>query len=170
MACSQTLRNLFPSCKLKGNCTFTTWTATIRNDDAEEDPGVKYEGEGEMEPSADEDVEASGQVGETDQSVEYMIHFDKAVELYQKKNKNCFRCGSPDHLAWDCPKDVCRSAQKAYLKHEGGDSKEVRLSPPQKPAAAQCASLDKMPWALGYHERLPSWTKTNLLTGVDLKT
>ena len=59
---------------------------TVRSDEAKEDPGVKLEGEGEMEPSVDEDVEVSDRVGETDQSIEYIIHFAKAVALYQKKN------------------------------------------------------------------------------------
>ena len=38
---SQIPGNLFPSCKLKGNHTFTTWTVTIGNDMEEEDPGVE---------------------------------------------------------------------------------------------------------------------------------
>ena len=87
--------NLFPSHKLKGNCTFATQAVTIRNDKDEEDPGVKLEGEGEREPSADEDVEALGEV--TDQSIKNIIHFAKEAELYQKINKNCFGYGSPDH-------------------------------------------------------------------------
>ena len=66
-----------------------------------------------MEPSTDEDVKASGRAGGTDQSMEYIIHFTKAVMLYQKKNRSCFRCGSPDHLVWDCLKDISKSAQKA---------------------------------------------------------
>ena len=60
---SQTPGNLFPSPKLKGNCTFVTEGTTVRNDEAEGDPGVKLKGEGDMEPPADEDVEASGRVG-----------------------------------------------------------------------------------------------------------
>ena len=59
---------------------------------------MKLEGEGEMEPSADKDVEVLGGVGETDQSIKYIVHFAKAVEIYQKKSKNCFGCGSPDNL------------------------------------------------------------------------
>ena len=43
-----------------------------------------------MEPSADKDVEALGWVEKADQSVKYIAHFAKAVELYEKKNKNCF--------------------------------------------------------------------------------
>ena len=137
-------REFISSCNLKGNCTFTAWAEPTRNDEAEEDQCVKPEGEGV--PSADEDVEASGRVGETDQCVEYVIHFAKAVELYQKKNKNCFGCGSPDHLIWDCPKDVSRSAWKAYLNMKKGTAKKGGWGP-QKAAAGKWTSLDKKPWA-----------------------
>ena len=40
----------------------------------------------ETEYSAGEDVETQSGVGGADQSVEYIIHFANAVELYQKKN------------------------------------------------------------------------------------
>ena len=70
---------------------------------AEEDPGVEPEGEEETEPSTDEEVGPFGKVKEADQSIEYIACFAKAVKLYQKKNKNCFRCGSRDY--W---KDVNR--------------------------------------------------------------
>ena len=75
----------------------------VGNDTAEEDPGVEQEGRRGTEASADEDVGALGGVGEADQSVEYITHFTKAVELYEKKNKNCFRCGAlgvgaPSHM------------------------------------------------------------------------
>ena len=59
---------------------------------------MKQEGEGETEPSSDKDVEASGGVGEMDKTIEYIVHFAKVVELYQKKNKDCFGCGKPDLL------------------------------------------------------------------------
>ena len=81
---SQRPGNLFPSCKLKGNCTFATQAVTVRNDEVEEDSSVKQGGEGEMEPSADEDVEVSGRLGEMDQSIKYIFCFPKVVELYQK--------------------------------------------------------------------------------------
>ena len=55
---SQMQENLFPSCQLKGNCTFAAQAVTIGNDAAEEDPVVEEEGEEETEPSADEEVEA----------------------------------------------------------------------------------------------------------------
>ena len=73
---SEALGNLFPLCKLKGNPTFTAQAVTIRSDEAKEDQGVKPEGEGGMKPSVDEDVEVLGRVGETDQSIEYIIHFN----------------------------------------------------------------------------------------------
>ena len=53
--------DLFPLCKLQGNCTFTAQAATIGNDAAEKDLDVELEGEEETEPSADEEVEASGE-------------------------------------------------------------------------------------------------------------
>ena len=160
--------NLFPLHKLKGNCTFATQAATIRNDEVEEDSSVKQEG-GEMEPSADEDVGVSGRAGEMDQSIEYIICFAKVVELYQKKNRNCFGCGSPDHLIQDCTKDISKSAQKVYLNTKEGMAKKGGQAP-QKPAAAQQASLDEMPQILGHCERLPSCIHTPLLAGVYLKT
>ena len=98
---------------------------TIGNDEAEEDSSVKQEEEGEMELSAneDEDVEASGGIGETDQPVEYIIHFAKVVELYQKKKRNCFGCGSYDHLIQYCLKDVSKYAWKVYLNMKQGTAK-----------------------------------------------
>ena len=109
-----TTGNLFLSCNLKGNCTFATQAATIGNDVAEEDPGVEQEVEEEMEPSAGEEVEALGEVEDADQC---WVH----CSLYwsgwnnHKKNKNCFGCGGPNHLIWDCLNDISKSAQKVYL-------------------------------------------------------
>ena len=45
----------------------------------EEAPGVEPEGEEETEPSADKEVDTSGQEKEVDQSVEYITHFANAV-------------------------------------------------------------------------------------------
>ena len=95
---------------------------------------------------AGEEVEASSRVGETDQSIEYIIHFTKAVELYQKKNRNCIGCNSPDHLIWACPKDLSQSAQKADLNMKKGMAKKGGWAP-QKPVATQQASPDETPWA-----------------------
>ena len=55
---SQTSGSLFPSCKLKGNHTFTTWAVTIGSNEVEEDSSVKQGGDGETESSAEEEVEA----------------------------------------------------------------------------------------------------------------
>ena len=89
---------------------------TIGKVKAEEDPDEKPEGEGETEPSTDEDMKVLGGIGEMDQFVEYIGHFVKVVRLYQKKTRKCFECGSTEHLVWDCPKDASRSAWKVYLK------------------------------------------------------
>ena len=88
--CSQTSVNLFPSWKVKGNCTFTTWYATVGNNEPEEDSFVKPEGEGETKSSAGEDVETPSRVGGADQSVWYIIHFANTVKLYQKKKLKLF--------------------------------------------------------------------------------
>ena len=53
--------------------------------------------------------------GGADQSVGYIIHFANAVELYQKKNQNCFGCSSHDHLIKDCLKDLSKTTQKVCL-------------------------------------------------------
>ena len=39
-----------------------------------------------------------GEVKEADQSVKNITGFAKLVELYQKKDKNCFRCQGLDHF------------------------------------------------------------------------
>ena len=83
---SQTPGNLFPSQKLKDHCPFTPQSATVENNEAEEDSGVKPEGKEEAKSSAGEDVETSSRVGGVDQFVGYIVHFANAVKLYQKKN------------------------------------------------------------------------------------
>ena len=95
---SQTSGNLFTSQKLKGNHTFTTQSVTVESNEAEEDSGMKPEGEEEAKSSAGEDAETSSGVGVADPSVGYIDHFANAVKLYQIKNQNGFGCGSPDHL------------------------------------------------------------------------
>ena len=78
---SQMPGNLFPSCKLKCNCTFAAGAMIIRMDEAKEDPSKKPEGEGETELSADKDVEVSHGIRETDQPIEYIVCFAKVVHL-----------------------------------------------------------------------------------------
>ena len=78
----------------------------VEDHETEEDSGQKPNGEKEAESSAEEDTGMSGEVDGTDQSLGYIVQFANAVELYQRKNSNCFRRGSPDHLVKDCPKDL----------------------------------------------------------------
>ena len=137
---------IFPSSKLKGNATFTTQAVTIGNDEGGADSGAKEGGEGEMEPSADGEVKASGRVRGTDQTMEYTVHFTTAVKLYQKKNRSCFGYGSPNHLMQDCPKDISKSSWKADLNTKEGMAKKGGWAP-QNPAATQQTSLDKTPKA-----------------------
>ena len=82
---------------------------TIGSDEVEENSSVKQEGDGETVSSADKEVETSGRVGGMDQPVEYIIHFTKAAQLYQQKNRSCFGCESPYHVMRDCPKDISKT-------------------------------------------------------------
>ena len=126
---SQIPWSLFPSHKLKYSHTFAAWAVTIRNGVAEEDPGVEQEEGGKTEPSADKEVEASGGVEEADQSVKYITHFAKVVELYQKEKKSCFGCGSSDHFVQDCLKDVSRPTWKVFLNMKEGTLKKGGWAP-----------------------------------------
>ena len=76
---SQTTGNLFPSHKLKGNHTFTAQAATLGNGKVGKDSGAKAEGGEETELSDGKEVEATSRAGETDQSIEYIIHFTKVL-------------------------------------------------------------------------------------------
>ena len=142
MICCQTPGNLFPSCKLKGNHTFTAWAVTIGNAKGDADSGVKQEREGEMEPLADEEVKTSGRAEGADQHMEYIICLTKIVKLYQQKSRSCFRCECPNHLMWDCLKEIRKSAWKADLNTKEGMAKKGGWAP-QKPAVAQQASLEE---------------------------
>ena len=139
---SQTPGNLFPSHKLKGNCTFTTWAVTIESVKGKADSSTKQKEEGEMEPSADEEFKVLGRAEETDQPMEYIIHFTKAVDLYLQKNRSCFSCGSPNHLMRDCPKDISKNVWKADFNTKEGMAKNGDWAP-QKSAVAQTASLEE---------------------------
>ena len=95
-----------------------------------------------MEPSADKEVEVSGRAEETDQPMEYIICFAKAVKLYQQKNRSCFLSGSPNHLMRDCPKDISKAAQKADLNTKEGTAKKGGWTP-HKSAVTQQASPEE---------------------------
>ena len=135
----QTSGNLFPSRKLKGNHTFMAQSAIVESIGTEGETSVKPEGEEEAESSEEEDPETWSGIGGADQPVSYIIHFVNTVELYQKKNWNCFGCGSPDHLVKNCPKDLSKIARKVSL-----NVKEVMMKKggwtPQKPVVTQPVS------------------------------
>ena len=125
---SQASGNLFPSQKLKDSHTFTTQLASMEGNRAAEDSGMKADKAEEAESSDGEDPETSSGVGGADQLVGYIIHFTNAVKLYQRKNQNCFRCGSPHHLVKDCLKDLSKTT-KSEFKHKGRDDEEGRPDP-----------------------------------------
>ena len=90
--------NLFSSRNLKGNCTFTGWSAVVEDCEMGEDSGPKPYEEKEDKSPAEENVGITGEAGDVDPSLGYIVWFTNAVELYQKKNCNCFGCGSP--ITW----------------------------------------------------------------------
>ena len=57
------------------------------------------------------------------EQISSIVWFANAVELYQKKNHNCFRSNSPDHLVKDCPKDLNKVARKVNLNAKEGMTK-----------------------------------------------
>ena len=145
--------------------TFTTQGATIGNKEGERDSSAKQEGEGEMEPSADKEVKASGG---TDQTIEYIIHLIY-YSLHQgiqtiptEKNRSCFGCWSPNYLMWDCPKDISKCAQRVDLNTKEGMAKKGGW-------AIQQTSPDETPSAKRHCERLPFWIWTHTLVRVDPK-
>ena len=118
----------------------------VEDCETEEDSGQKPNGEKEAESSAEEDAGMSGKVGGADQSLGYIVWFTNAVELYQKKNHNCFGCGSPDHLVKDCPKDLGKTARKVGLNLKERMAKKGGQTS-LKLVAAQQATLGEAPWA-----------------------
>ena len=94
---SQRTENLFPSYKLKGNCTFAAQAAIIGNDEAGKDPGAKPEGGGETVISS-QGGRSLKQSRRKNQSIEYIICFTTVVELFQKKNRNFIVALHPFYL------------------------------------------------------------------------
>ena len=162
ITCSQTSGNLFPSWKLKGSHTFTNLSATVESNGVAESSGMKAAEAEEAESSDGEDPETSSGVRGADQSVGYIIHFANTVELYQRKNQNCFRCGSPDHLVKGGLKDLIKTVWKASLNVKEGMAKKGGWTP-QKLVVAQPASLDKAPRAWRHLKKFPSWTQSTYL-------
>ena len=108
----------------------------------EGDLSVKPEEEEEAESSEEEDPDTLSGIGGADQPVSYIIHFADAIELYQKKNQNCFTHGTPDHLVKDCPKDLSKTTRKTSLNVKERTMKKGGWNP-QKPVVAQLVSPDK---------------------------
>ena len=90
--------------RLKGSHTCTAWSTVEEDCENEEDSGPKPDGEKEAKSSAKEDAGTLGKVGDAEPLLVYIMWFANAVDLYQKKNHNCFGCDNPDHLVKDCPK------------------------------------------------------------------
>ena len=84
----------------------------MESNKAKEDSGAKPEEEEEAMSSAGEDAETSSGVRGVDQSVGNIVCFANMVKLGQRKNQNCFGCGSPDHHVRDCLKDLSKTIQK----------------------------------------------------------
>ena len=151
---------LFPSGKLKGNHTFTVQSTTVESIGAEEDLSVKPEREEEAESSDEEDPETSSGIGGAIQSVRYIICFANVVKLYQQKNANCFRCGSPDHLIRDCPKDLSKTPLKPSLNAKEGMVKKGGWTP-QKTSSCSTGIPRQGSQGLKMSQRVPfgHWTK-----------
>ena len=131
---------------MKGSCTFTAQSAVVEDHETEEDSGSKPDREKEAESSAEEDMGMSGEGGSTDQSLGYIVQFTNAVELYQKKNSNCFGCCNLDHLVKDCPKDLGKTARKVGLNLKEGMAKKGGWTS-LKLVAAQQATAGEAPQA-----------------------
>ena len=139
--------NPIPSRKLKGNCTFTAQSVAVEDCRTEEDSGPKTKGEQEAKCFVEEDVGTTGEVGDVDPSLlGYTAQFANVLELHQKKNHNCFGCGSPDHLVKDCPKELEKTTWKVGLNVKEGMVKKGGQSS-QKLVVIQEATMGNTPQA-----------------------
>ena len=118
----------------------------MESTEAEDNLSLKPEMVEEAESLAEEDTETLKGVRGADKSVGYVICFANVVKLYQRKIQNYFRCGSPDHLMRDCPKDLSKTTQKVSLNVKEGMAKKGGWTP-QKPVVAQLAMPDEVPKA-----------------------
>ena len=87
---SQTSGNLFLSCKLKVNCTFTAWAMTVGSNEGEENSSTKQGGDGETKSSADKEAKTSGGVGGMNQPMEYIIHFCQGSQTIPAEKQKLF--------------------------------------------------------------------------------
>ena len=137
--CSQTPGNLFASCKLKGTCTFTTWTATIGNAEGEADSGMKQE---EMEPLADEQVKAFrwSRRNRSAYGVYCLLHQGSQTILTEKQKLFQVQESWPPHVG--LPKRHQQITWKADLNTKEGMAKKGGQAT-QKSATAQQTSLEE---------------------------
>ena len=118
-------------------------SAIVESIGTEGDWTVVLEGEEEVE-SSEGDPETPSEIGGTDQPLRCIVWFANTVELYQKKNQNCFGCGSSVHLVKDCPKDLSKVTRKVSLNAKEGMMKKECCTP-QKPVVTQLTSQDRAP-------------------------
>ena len=83
-----------------------------------------------------------GEVDNIDPPLGYIIWFANVVELYQKKNCNCFGCDSPDHLVKECPKELGKTTRKEGLNLKEGMAKKGCQSSQKLVATQQATSGD----------------------------
>ena len=112
----------------------------------EQDSGPKPDEEKETESPAEEDAGMTGEIGDVNPSLSYIAWFANAVELYQKKNHNCFGCGSLDPLVKDCLKELRKATRKVGLNSNKKVAKKGGQFS-QKLVVAQQATLDNAPQA-----------------------
>ena len=105
---------------MKGNHTLTAQSTAVEDHETQEDSGPKPNEEKEAESPNEEDMGMTGEVSDVDPLLGYIVWFANVVELYQKKNCNCFRCGSPDHLVKDCLKELGKATRKVGLNSKEG--------------------------------------------------
>ena len=139
VTCFHSQGNLFPSRKLKGNCT------TVEDHENEDDLGPKPDRGKEAKSSAGKEVETTGKVGDVDLLLGYITWFANMVELYQKKNCNCFGCGSLDHMVIDCPRELGKTAWKVGLNLKEGMPKKGDQSSQKLVVAQEATPSISMP-------------------------
>ena len=86
----------------------------------------------------------TGEIGNVDLSLGYIMQFANVVELYQKRNCNCFGCGNPDHLVKDCLKELGKTTREIGLNLKEGMAKKGVWSS-QKLVVTQEATLGNAP-------------------------
>ena len=154
--------NLFPSRKLKGNHTFTAQSAVVGSVGTEEDSSVKLEGEEAAESSEAEDQETPNEIGRADQPISYIICFANAVKLYQKKTK-LFQVWQ----SWPSGEGLSKESQQG---HQESEFKCKRRDDNPSETGSHSTGIPRWgPQSLKTSKKIPSWTLTHWISGVDWK-